>query len=83
MSQGHKGPPKGTTMIYLGLDFSKSPKGNFFGVFSIMACLKKKKRKEKGKGKGKGEKRKVILLNHSCIHRLNTKEYKGSHENHK
>ena len=37
-----------------------------------------------GGGKGdEGEKRKVILLNHSCIHRLNTKEYKGSHENHK
>lgn len=61
--------------------------GFFFFPFS-MAIWKGKGKGEgegrgKGKGKGKGEKRKVILLNHSCIHRLNTKEYKGSHENHK
>lgn len=52
MSQRHKVPPNGVTVIYLGLNFSKSPKGDSFGVFSIMYWFAWKKKKISFKEQG-------------------------------
>lgn len=45
MSQRHKVPPNGVMVIYSGLNFSKSPKGDSFGVFSIMYWFAWEKKK--------------------------------------